>query len=119
MSRIICLDALCRSHPVATAPGLYRSLFVSQRIYRIQIGGANGRVKRAQRAAQQANQGSREGPLPAELKNQTGSLVYEETRAGSQSKPNHQAHGANQKRLALNFADDVTARSTHRLEDSD
>src|SRR5437588_3818721 len=45
--------------------------------------------------------------------------MYEETRPGSQGKTNHQSHGTDQKRLSLNFADDITARRAHRFQNPD
>src|SRR5205807_3395159 len=67
------------NRPVATTRGS-DTLFVSKRVYRIQVSGSGRRIKGAQRPAKQANCRGSQRPPATEFKNESRSLVNKKSR---------------------------------------
>src|SRR2546429_6096178 len=93
-------------------------LFISQSVDWIEVRGARRRIESTQGSSGQADQGSSQRPPSAKLKYQARGLMDSETSQRRERKTNDHAQEANQQCFTFDLADNVPARSSHRLQNA-
>src|SRR5213080_4626345 len=119
MNYVLSKESISDTFAAVRFPAIEQAfLFISQSVDWIEIRSARRRIESTQRASGQANHRRSQCPPSAKLKYQARGLMDSETSQRRERKTNDHAQEANQQCLTFDLADNVPARSSHRLQNA-